>query len=306
MTAPAPPTTIAQRERTALLVSVVVSAFIGTVAVVWGAVASADILVFDGVFTLAGIALSAVSLLAAHVATQEPSHRFPFGRPAATPLAVAIQGAALAATLVYGAVDAVSSILDGGSPVSQGTLVGYGVVTAVVAALLTAWLSRYARGSDLAHAEAVGWRSGVVMSVVVAVGGVVGLVLVRGGHHTAAAYVDPLLVLVAVALVTNLPVRLLRSATHELLEGAPPPEVDAQVRSAVDRARERFSLPEPVVRATKVGRRLYVEIDFVVAHHAWDVDAEDEVRRAVVAELDALPLDVWATVELTTDPHLAE
>jgi predicted Co/Zn/Cd cation transporter (cation efflux family) len=60
------------------------------------------------------------------------------------------------------------------------------------------------------------------------------------------------------------------------------------------------------VRATKLGRRLYVEVDFVVAEHHWDVDDEDRVRRAVTDALEALPFDVWANVELTTDRELAE
>jgi predicted Co/Zn/Cd cation transporter (cation efflux family) len=296
----------ARAERRALTGSIVASGALGAVAVGWGLTARADVVVFDGIFTLAGIALVAVSLLASRAAASAPSRRFPFGRHAATPLTVAMQGAAIFATLVYGAVSAVGTIVAGGSEAGGGAILAYGAFSAVVAAAVAWWLQRVAPDGDLARAEVVSWRAGAALSVVVAVGGVVALALQAGGHDRAASFVDPVLVLVAVVSVAPLPVRLVREGMHELLEGAAPADVLAAVGRAVDGARAGFDLPDPLVRATKLGRRLYVEVDFVVAEHHWDVDDEDRVRRAVTDALEALPFDVWANVELTTDRELAE
>lgn len=293
-------------ERRALTVSLVSSGLLGAVAVLWGLAARADVLVFDGVYMLAGIALVAVSLLASRAAASAPSRRFPFGRHAATPLTVAMQGAAILATLLYGAVTAVATLVAGGSAAEGGAILAYGAVSGVVSLLVAAVLRRLAPDGDLARAEIVSWRAGAAMSAVVAVGGLVAILLQDGGHHRAASYVDPVLVLVAVASVAPLPVRLMREGMHELLEGAAPGDVLAAVGRAVEDARAGFDLPDPLVRATKLGRRLYVEVDFVVETARWDVDDEDRVRHAVTAALEALPFDVWANVELTTDRELAE
>ena len=61
------------------------------------------------------------------------------------------------------------------------------------------------------------------------------------------------------------------------------------------------------MRSTCLGRSLHVDVVFLVDPTAGPVtiDREDEVRRAVHAALEALPYDVQATVELTTDPALA-
>ena len=77
------------------------------------------------------------------------------------------------------------------------------------------------------------------------------------------------------------PLRLLRSGTVELLEGEPPAEISDAVRATVEEVRQRFGLDEPIVRLHKLGRKLYVEVDFVVEPGEWDVSEEDEVRRAV-------------------------
>ena len=66
-------------------------------------------------------------------------------------------------------------------------------------------------------------------------------------------------------------------------------------------AEEPFSIQS----ISKVGQRLYVEVDFIVAPGEWSVDEEDAVQRAITTRLGTLDHRVWATVELTSDPTLA-
>lgn len=291
-------------DRRVLMWSLGASAVLGTTGLVWGLLAGADVIVFDGVYALASIALSAGSLLASWAASTEPTRRFPYGLSAAVPVAVVVQGAALAATLLYAVVAALQTVIAGGSDTTQVALLAYGAVSALLGWLVVRLLSRLGVGTELAVAELVGWRAGAVLSVVVAIGGGVGLLMERAGLDGAADYVDPVLVLVAVAVVSPMPARLVRDGMVELLEGTPAPEVVAHLRGIVDDVRVEFGLPAPTVRATKLGRRLYVDVVFVVPHGDWDVDAEDDVRRSTVGRLRKLPFDVWANVELTADAEL--
>lgn len=307
MTDPVQPEPLAalHRERVALLGSAVAAGLLGAAAVVGGVLVGSGVILFDGVYTVAGIALVGVSALASRAAARAPGGRYPFGRHAATPLAVAMQGAALIATLLYGVVDALSTLAAGGTDGDPVALMVYGMAAAVVSAGVAFWLHRRAPDSELALAEVVSWRAGAWLSLGVVVGGGIGTALDRAGHGTAAGYVDPVLLLLAALAIAPLPVRLVREGMHELLEGSPPAALEGEVRQAVAATRADFDLPEPLVRATKLGRRLYVEVDFVVEPGEWDVVAEDQVRRSLTDRLAALPLDIWATVELTTDPDLA-
>jgi predicted Co/Zn/Cd cation transporter (cation efflux family) len=299
------PTGATAAERSALRDSAVAGAVLGSAAVLWGLATRSGVVLFDGVYTLAGIALVAVSAAASHAAGSGPTARYPFGRHAATPLAVAMQGAALTATLVYGVADAVGTLLSGGSTGDSLPLLVYGAGSTVISLAAAWWVRRRGAGSELAQAEVVSWRAGAALSAVIAVGGVVGLVLERAGLHEVAVYVDPALLLLAVALVSPMAVQLVRDGMHELLEGVPPAPLAADLDRIVAGFAAERGLPEPVLRATKLGRRLYVEVDFVVAPGRWAVDEEDVVRRDLIARLDTLPADVWANVELTTDPALA-
>jgi predicted Co/Zn/Cd cation transporter (cation efflux family) len=293
-------------ERRALLGSIAVSVFCGLLAVVWGLLSGARIILFDGAYALIGIAIAGVSLRVARAVAAGPTRRFPFGREALTPLTVVGQGVALAATLFYAGADAVTVIRDGGSPVTPGPVAVYGAVTGVLSLGTAWWLRRAAPRSDLVDAEREQWRADAVLSAVIVVGSLVALVLVRGGRAAVAAYVDPVLVLVACAILLPTPLRLLRAGGVELLEGEPPAAVAGPVRAVVAAVRARFGLDEPVLRLHKLGGKLYVEVGFVVRPGEWDVADEDAVRRAVVEGLEPLGLDVWASVELTTDRTLVD
>lgn len=293
-------------ERRALLLSLVATSVLSAGAIVWGVLSGARVILFDGVYMLASVVLVSVSLLASRAATSAPTREYPFGRHGATPLAVALQGSALLGTVVYGAADAIGVLAGGGSEAAAGSVLAYGVLTAVISALIMLALRRTAQDSDLARAELVSWRAGTLLSLVVAIGGAVALVLTRTGARQAASYVDPVLVLVACAAIAPMAISLVRDGVRELLEAAPTPDVRQDIEALVDAARAEHDLPDPTIRSTVLGQRLYVEVDFVVAPGRWTVDDEDTIRHAVLDRLQTLAFQVWATVELTTDPTLVD
>ena len=290
-------------ERRALHESIAGAAVLGTVAVVWGIAAQSRVLLFDGAFILLGIVLSALSLMASRAAADVPSARFPFGKAAVTPLAIAVQGVALLGTLIYAAVDAVAVITAGGADVEPGTVLAYGLITMTCSYAIARWLAHRAPDSELVGAEVAQWRAGALLSLVFAAGG--GLALALSSVGDLVRYVDPALVLVACLVLLPIPLRLLRAAGLELLEAEPPAEVRRVLAEAVASVRAEFGLGEPLVRSTKLGSRLYVEVDFVVPEGAWDVTGEDRVRSAIIGRLEPLGYDLWANVELTSDPELA-
>jgi predicted Co/Zn/Cd cation transporter (cation efflux family) len=75
------------------------------------------------------------------------------------------------------------------------------------------WLRRRAPGSDLVDAEALQWRADAILSAVMVAGALTGFGLVATGRAGLADYVDPVLVVVACAVLVPTPLRLLRSGT---------------------------------------------------------------------------------------------
>lgn len=292
------------RERRSLQVSLAATTGLAALAVGWGWWAGSQVILLDGAYALIGMALTWLSLRASRVAASAPSARFPYGREALVPLAIALQGFALFATLAYAALESVRVILAGGGDVAAGHLLAYGLVSGAASLALWRFLARADQSSDLLAAEARQWAAAAVFSLVVAGGAVAATALRALGFGAAEPYVDSALVLVGCALLLPQPAILLRGALTELLEGAPADDLQRSVHEALTQVRERHGLAAPTVRMTKVGRKLYVDVVFLVEPGRWTVDEEDAVRREVAAALAALPHEVRLAVELTTDPEL--
>ena len=96
------------------------------------------------------------------------------------------------------------------------------------------------------------------------------------------------------------PVALVRSALRELLEGAPRAEVQETVQAALAEVSGHHGLADPVVRMTKMGRKLYVDAVYLVPVGQWTVDRQDDIRLDLAGALQGLPYEPWLSVELTT------
>ena len=297
-------TSVRSIEHHALRVSMVVSLILSSVALVWGVAASSQVILFDGIYGAMGIFMTWLSLVASRAVAGGATERYPYGREALAPLVIAVQGVALLGACGYAAVDAVLVIVDGGSDVSAESAIVYAVASSAFAAATWLWLRRSARHSDLLAAEATQWAVSTGLSAAMIVGFAAAAVMSGSDYNTAGRYVDPLLVIASCVLLSPAPIRMIRTTVVELLEGAPPPAIIGPVDTAVEQVRSEFGLHDPNVRMSKLGRKVYVEVGYVVHDTDWAVTDTDRVRRTLNDQLTtALPYDLWLTVEISGDPH---
>jgi predicted Co/Zn/Cd cation transporter (cation efflux family) len=287
-------------ERHALRRSIAVTAALGALGIGWGLAVGSQMIVLDGAYAAIGLVVSWLLLLASRLVDRGPTRRYPYGREAMTPLVVGLQGFVLLATLAYATVDATGTILAGGATVAAGWAFAYAVVTTLGSVGMWWWLRRGAGGSDLVGAEATAWGASVVLGTAMVIGfGAISL-LARFPAAGIAPYVDPAMVLVSVVLLLPAPLRMVRTTFIELLEGAPSDHVQAPVRAILHGLVAEYALHDPELRMTKIGPKLYVEIDAFAAPDVT-IGTEEQLRRRLECELERLPFDVWLNLEL--HPH---
>jgi predicted Co/Zn/Cd cation transporter (cation efflux family) len=284
-------------EVRALKRSITVTAVLGSMGIVWGVTSGSQMILLDGVYAVIGIIVSWMLLRASAMAAEGPSTRFPYGREAVTPLVIGLQGFILLATLLYALVEAAFSIRAGGSAVNPGPAMVYAVVTTAASLVFWRWIRRESSTSDLLRAESTGWRVAAFRGLGMTAGFVVLWLLTDSSWESAAPYVDPVMVIITCVVFLRAPLVMVRTTIWELLEGAPPSDVQQPVLTIVREVFAEFEIAEPVVRMTKVGPKLYVEIDAEVRSDATVAD-EHRVRSAVRHRLEALPFDVWLNFEL--------
>jgi predicted Co/Zn/Cd cation transporter (cation efflux family) len=93
---------------------------------------------------------------------------------------------------------------------------------------------------------------------------------------------------------------------REVLAMAPPVAVQAQLQACVDAVAERFGMRESFLRASKVGGRVDVEVDFVVGDAMCTVADCDVVRQALHDRLTAVGYGRSVVVAFTADRKWAQ
>ncbi len=286
-----------------LVVSIVASGALGALGIVWGIATRSQMILLDGAYAIVGIVLSGLLLFASSLSEREPSRRYPFGMEAVTPLAIAMQGFVLLATLLYAVYEAVLSIRSGGSDVTAGWAIAYGVVVTVGSAVVTVWMRGATGSSDLLASETAAWAVAAWRGVGMVVGFALLAVVERSSWSDAAPYIDPAMVLVSCLVLVSTPLRMIRGTVVELLEGAPPEEIRRAVDVAVADLVASFALSDPDLSSAKVGPKLYVELT-ASADPDLTIAEEARIRTSFEERLAGLPLDVWSTVELSPRaPH---
>lgn len=293
-------------EQRKLRLSIVVSMAVAALALGWGWAFDSRVVLFDGIFILLGTVMSYLALRASKTADAGPTAQYPYGREALIPFVVGLQGVVTLGTTAYAMADAVLVILDGGSDTAAGAVAAYAAIATAAAVVVWRHLARADPSSELLQVEARGWRAGAILSGVVLIGGLLGVVLARTPASDLVVYLDPVLLIVASLIVLPRPISMISMMWSELGERRAPDDVMHQVEVLIASVRAAHGLPKPDLRVTKVGRKLYVDAEFLVDGDDWTLADEDAVRRDVAFGLDALPYEVWRNVALTTDPRLLD
>jgi cation diffusion facilitator family transporter len=285
-----------------LLISVWASAAFAVLALVWGLATGSQLIIFDGLYSFASVGLSLLAVLAMRTARKGPDERYPWGREVWEPLTVVVKAAALGGLCVYALVGGVGDVLGGGRDVDVGWAVAYGVIaTAGGLAVSLVLRRRGTGGSDLVRAEAAEWWADTLLSLGVLAGFAVAFALAAAGRPDLARYVDPVMVVIVSAAFLPVPARLVAGGFREVLTMAPPPDLLAGIQEIVSAVEAENGFAESFLRASKVGGRLDVEIDFLVADPTATVLDFDAVRAVLQERFAAAGQPVSLSVGFTAD-----
>ncbi|MBA2441215.1 MAG: cation diffusion facilitator family transporter [Rubrobacter sp.] len=274
-------------------------------AVVWGVAISSQVILFDGVYSFVSVLLSLGSLLAAGFIRKTDDLRFPFGKETIEPLVITFKYLAIGAMCLFALFSAVSDLFEGGRAVNLGSATLYGAVATAACLLVYLYFKRRGggAGSGFVRAEANQWLMDGLLSAGVLAGFVLALVLSLTPLAAVTAYVDPLMLILVSAYFLKVPVGEIRKAGREVLEMSPEEDLRRRLEEIVHGVEEEYGFDEPFIRLSKVGSKLYIEVDYVVGDESRvrDVTGFDQVRQLLSDRLEEVELSKWLTISFTAD-----
>ncbi|OEY66607.1 cation transporter [Marinobacter sp. X15-166B] len=276
-------------ERKLLVFSSISAAIFAVAGIAWGLWIGSLVIIFDGGYSLLSLALSMLSLLAWHLIRQPADERYNFGRMVVEPLAIVVKGVVIMGVCVISLVAAILALFQGGRVVDADLALGFSIVNILGCAFTWICLVRNASGQEgLVAAESRQWFMDLIISVAVMAGFVVAKLVQLTPWAHLAVYADPLMVIVASTYFLAVPARMTLTALHEVLLGAPP----AGLRAQVERALADENLDDRNVRLAKVGSYLIVDVDAEVGQ----VVELGETRQRLTEALADVPLALMLNV----------
>lgn len=274
----------------ATVTGIVANTILAAVKILAGVLGNAYALIADGVESMLDIVSSIIVWGSLRAAARGPSERFPFGYGRVEPLAALVVALALLTAAVGIAVQSAREILTPHHAPAPFTLL---VLVAVVATkeIMYLRLSRKAReiGSTAIESDAWHHRSDSLTSLAAFVG--ISIALAGGrGYETA----DDWAALVACGVIAFNGWRILRAALDDILDAAPDPALEQQMRDVAARVPGVAGLHYSRMRKSGLG--YFVDLQVIVDKHAT-VEEGHRVGHAVkdallAADLALLDVDI--------------
>ena len=297
----------AAAEQRMLRLSIGVTVVVSLFGVVFGLLSGSMSILFDGVFAAIDAAMSGLALFVSRlVAGDNTNRRFQFGYWHIEPMVLAFNGGTLMLLCFYAFLNAVDSFLGGGRQLDFGWAIIYAVIVCIACFGMWGYEFRANRhiGSDFVRLDAQSWlmSAAVTSALLVAFG--IALSLRGTALDYLTPYADPVVLATLTLALVFVPIRTVRKALQEILL-ITPPELDAHVRSVMDRVIARHGFKTYTSYVAKVGRAQFIEIHIAVpaGMRLDNVSAVDAIRREIADSIGDEGPQRWLTIDFTADPR---
>ncbi|WP_079474093.1 cation diffusion facilitator family transporter [Marinococcus halophilus] len=299
-----------KQEKKILWISIMATVLFSGTGMVLGLWFQSQMIVFDGLYSLVGVALSCVSLAAATWMATTDWKRYPFGLDIVEPLVVLFKYMVILLLIAGSAAAALVSLFQGGRDMQVGPAFVYSFIGLLACGAVARYLHVHASRSQsaLLKAESNQWLMDTLVSMGVFVGFLVAFMLeIFQWFPSFIPYVDPVMVLLVSVYFLRFPLKEMRLALREVLAMSSHEGIRRRMEETLEELAGDYNVEESFLRMTKVGRTLWVEIDIVALESSPlnSLKKQDEMREKLAAVLTGAAPKKWLTVSFMADRHWA-
>lgn len=281
------------------------AAVMGVVGISFALLSNSQAILLDGLFNLIYVIIAVITVRVSRLVTMPDSEKYPYGYAYFESLVNAGRGLVILGVSALALGDSLLSLFSGGREVMAGLAIGYALfatVTCTATVLLLRRAHRRVPGPLLA-ADVENWLINALISTTVLLAFCTVPVLHYLQWHTAARYVDPVLVTLVVLFCLGVPVRMASVSIKELLNRAPPRRVREPVQQVVAEVIADHAVLDHRLRMVRPGRTLYVVLYLALPEQGVleNLVQQDRLRHSLHQRLKPLAphlvLDVVFTAE---------
>jgi len=297
-------------NRKVLRSSVIFTFTFTVVALMVGFLTGSQVILFDGVFNLVGIALTYLSIMSMKFIQKKDTWNYPFGKATFEPFIAVVQYSIILYICITNIATAIGVILNGGHVIDITSGVLYGIFSVIFNLMVFFYLKKLTKDhmTAISEVELAQWKFSLLLGIGILIGFTLSFGLSFTAHYEFTAFVDPVLTVIITLLFGRTAIVAMKNCVKELMQAAPSPEVFDLVKRKIKEIKRRYNLSEHALRLGKVGGQLIIEIDFVIACQS-ELDSvlkQDGVRKKLARDFEELPYEKWLNVNFTSDKSLTE
>jgi len=276
-------------ERKALIISVIGALVMAGLGIGFSLITGSNAILLDGIFSLIGFAAGLVALRVSRLVQQPDDIHYQFGYGSFEAFFNLLKGITIAIISVFALTDAVNAILGGGRPIQADIALLYAVLVGIACFVVALYLRSAAKKtqSPLVELDAKNWIIDGFLTVAVLIAFASTMLIEDSDYAWMADYADPVIVATLVVLIIPVPYITIRDNIKQLLLSAPDQKMQESVHELLAPELEKIDKQDYLVRMTKVGRYLYMQIYFHISPESVsnDVTSQDAIRQRISDKL---------------------
>lgn len=305
-------------EEGILRISIAVTLFVTLLGVAFGLLAASLTILFDAVYELLDVVMTGLALLVARLITlsttggklnQKLAERFSMGFWHLEPIVLGVNGLLLMGAAVYGLVNAVDGLLQGGRPLVFEYALIFAGISLVVELAAAAFVTRANRkvGSEFVALDAKSWLMSACITLAYIVAFGFGVLAHGTSLEWLIPYIDPAALALVCLAVLPMPIGTVRRALADILL-VTPPDLKQQVDAVAQASVKRYGFESYRSYVARVGRGKQIELYFLVPGKwpAKTLEEWDRIRDEISDAIGGDTPDRWLMIVFTTDPEWTE
>ena len=290
--------------------SVVFTIIYTIVALIVGFFTRSQVIIFDAIFNLAGLALTYLSIFSLKFINKRDSLNYPYGKETFEPFIAITQYFIILYICITTITSSVQIILEGGHVVNTTYGMLYGFLTAIFSIGVYIYLKTITKSNltSIGQVELDQWKFGCLLSIGILVGFGISWIMEKTEFAEYSYYTDPALTIIITIIFGKTAIFAIKGCVRELLMAKPSEEIVKSIGEILEAVNSKYGLANHVLRLGKVGGKLIIEIGYIIKKNSKmdSIEIQDCLRKELTQKLICIPYEKWINVTFTGDMKWAE
>jgi len=251
-------------------------------ALIVGFLIKSQVIIFDGIFNLAGVALTYLSIFSLKFINKRDSLNYPYGKEAFEPFIAIIQYFIILYICITTITSAVQVILKGGHIVETTYGMLYGFLTAIFSIGVYIYLKTITKNNltSIGQVELDQWKFGCMLSIGILIGFSISWIMEKTAWAEYSYYTDPVLTIIITLIFIKTAIFAIKDCVRELLMAIPSKEIVKSINKIIEKINNKYKLSNHVLRLGRVGGKIFIEIAYIIKKDSLmdSIEMQDRLR----------------------------